>query len=104
MKQYPHTITLSSVAQSTQDGSGNYVQGSGSTFDLKGRFETNKGNLFLTTADGKQIVYSGIIYGSLSTPNIVQGTSLVVKNGADTIANGNVLQFSRGQLNVRIWI
>lgn len=99
--QYPHTITVKSLSgDSTQDSNGNWVQGSESSFEFKGRFETNSRSNFLKAADGSQIVYSGIIYAPFSTPNIALGTNIEVDNGT----KGNVLQFSRGQLNVRIWI
>lgn len=103
--QYPHTITVKSLSgDSAQDSNGNLVPGSESSFEFKGRFETNARSLFLQAADGNRIVYSGIIYAPFSTPNMAPGTSLEAKNGSDTIATGKVLQFSRGQLNVRIWI
>lgn len=95
---------ISSVAESTQDGEGNFVPGTPSTFEFKGRFETNSRSNFLTAADGKQIVYSGIVYALFSTANIALGTSVEVANENGPIAKGKVLQFSRGQLNVRIWI
>lgn len=103
--QYPHTITVKSLSgDSTQDANGNWVLGSESSFEFKGRFETNARSLFLQAADGSQIVYSGIIYAPLSTPSIALGANIEAKNGSDTVATGKALQVSRGQLNVRVWI
>lgn len=102
--QYPHTVTIKTVGDSVQDGSGNWVPGSDSSFEFKGRFETNRNGNFLTAVDGKQIVFGGIIYAKFSTPNIQLGTGIEVKNESDPVSKGRVLQFSRGQLNVRIWI
>jgi hypothetical protein len=101
---YPHTVTIRSVGDSTQDGDGNFEPGSDSSFGFKGRFETNSKSNILTAADGKQIVYSGIVYGKYSTPNIAIGADIEVANDNGPIAKGKVLQFSRGQLNARIWI
>jgi hypothetical protein len=49
-------------------------------------------------------VYSGIIYAPLSTPDVELGASVIVLDGMRNVAKGNVLQFSRGQKNVRVWI
>jgi hypothetical protein len=102
--QYPHTVTISTVADSTQDSNGNFQAGSPSSSSFKARFETNTKSLFLTAADGKQLVYSGIIYAPLSTPDVELGASVIVLDGMRNVAKGNVLQFSRGQKNVRVWI
>lgn len=104
VKQYPHTVTISSTAASTQDANGDLVAGTESSFSFSGRFETNSRGNFLKAADGKQIVYSGIIYSSLAAPNVPIGASITVSDDGGTIATGNVMQVSRGQLNVRIWI
>jgi hypothetical protein len=102
--QYPHTVTISSVSESTQDENGNYVPGTPSTFEFNGRFETNKAGNFLTAANGEQVVFSGIIYARYSTPNVPLGTGIEVMDGSSPVAKGKAVQFSRGQLNVRIWM
>src|SRR5690348_9137036 len=103
--QYPHTITITSVSGNDKDISGNWQKGSASTFQYSGRFETNSGSNFLTAADGRQVQYSGIIYSSYATPNINIGASVeVVDESGGPKAKGKVIQFSRGQLNARVWI
>jgi hypothetical protein len=98
---YPHTIVISSVAESTQDGNGNFVAGGPSTVQFKGRYEPNVSNRFVTAADGKQIVYTGIVYAPLSAPDVALGTSITISEKSIT---SNVVSFDRSQRHVTILI
>jgi hypothetical protein len=104
VKQYPHTIVLSTVASSTQDSDGNWLAGSSSTTDVPGRGEANSKGAMVKDANGTQVVYDWLLFFPLSAPDIAPGTKVQIMDGVKQIGEGTVKRFSRGQLNVRAWI
>lgn len=101
--QYPHTILVSTVSESTPDTDGNWTEASASPQSFDGRYETNSGSRLVRAMDGTQVVYSGIVYSQF-TGDIALGSDVEVKDGAKTIAKGKLINFSQGQLNTRIWL
>jgi hypothetical protein len=105
VKQYPHILAYGAIAESSQDGNGNWVSGTATVETLLVcRAEPNGGNGFITTADGTQINFSWVVYLPLTTDYIETGTGVIIKNGEQVIATDTIKRFSKGQLNVRIWL
>lgn len=105
VKQYPHTISITTVAATNRDANGNFVAGTPVTgSEKKCRFEPSTGNAFITGAGGEKIYYSGIVYLPLPADQIIPGTMAIVKNGSTVLSNTKVLSFSSGQLNARVWL
>lgn len=105
MTQYPHTLQIKTVPQSTKDAKGNYIPGgSPVTTEVKCRVETRGSAGTIITADSKTVLFRCIIYMPYSVPDIQAETTVTVMDGNKQILKGTVLQFARGQLNARIWL
>ena len=104
VKQYPHTISITTKSGSTKDGNGNWTSGTDTTVDKAGRYEPRSGNGYINDADGSRIYYDGIVYFPLPQSTLAPGTKVVVKNGAEVLCTSTVKRFSAGQLNARIWL
>jgi hypothetical protein len=104
VKQYPHTIRIETSSDSTRDNNGNWVTGTPSTVEKKGRFETNSGDSFVKTDNGENVVYDGIIYMPLPAIDIAAGAKITALDGDKVLSQGNVKRFSAGQMNMRIWL
>lgn len=102
--QYPDEIIVSVKTDSTQDANGDFIEGSSEDIVFVGRFELNTKGAFITGDNGKRIDHMGIFYGPVSVENIALGSSVQIVKGDGTNYTGSVQQFSRGQLNVRIWV
>ncbi len=102
--QYPHIIEISVASESTKDVSGNWVNGTPTTSQVNGRYEPNKGNGMVRAADGTMINYEGIVYLPLPQSDLPVGTDVTVKNGETVLLKNTVKQFSKGQLNARVWL
>lgn len=85
------------------NAAGNWLTDSAPSMQqLQGRYEPNTKSQLVTAQDGKQVHYSGIVYGQFDAVGL--GITVEVKDGAITIAKGNVISFSKGQLNSRLWL
>ena len=106
--QYPHFLFTQEVS-SIQDTNGNWIQSiDNPIMILVCRNETNgKGNT-INGIDGKAFIYSSIIYLPLSSPDFEVGTEISIyeQNSTDSnlILKMPIVQFSKGQLNKRIWV
>ncbi|WP_145716007.1 hypothetical protein [Chitinophaga japonensis] len=69
---------------------------------IQGRAEV--GGRMVQLTDGNQFVYSWVVYMPKGTAPVAPGTAITVTWNGETIATGNVLLFSQGQLNSRIWL
>lgn len=110
MKQYPHFLFVHVVADSVQDQqTGNWTESVNSWVKHSiCREETNGKGQTVNGPDGKAIVFSSTVYMPKSAATIKEGTEALVSetesiNGAIRI-KGQVLKFSPGQLNCRLWI
>ena len=101
VKQYPHKITYATVAESSQDGQGNWVAGGESEECwFMARAEANSKGQMISSLNGTQIVFDWLLHAPLSTPDLVEGTSL----SGSPIGTATVKRFVRGMFNVRIWV
>lgn len=103
VKQYPHTIEVTTVSGSTKVN-GNWVAGTEETIQTTGRYEPASGNGVVLTDDGDKVNYDGIVYLPLPQQTLAPGAKVVVKSGAEVLCTGNIKRFSAGQLNARIWL
>lgn len=102
VKQYPHTITAKIVTESHQNENGDWVPGVEQDRVIKGRAEV--GGRMVQLTDGNQFVYSWVVYMPKGTTPVPPGTAITVTWDGETLATGNVLLFSQGQLNSRLWL
>jgi len=107
VKQYPHTIKLYPVkGDSMQDNNGNWItpEDGGEPESYPCRMEPRSTAGFVTGVDGTQLTYSSIVYMPLSVPDIQVMTRVSIFKGELLVGVGTVKQFSRGQLNARVWL
>jgi len=104
IRQYPHTITVTITAASTQDSDGNWVPGSISTLQKECRAEPNGGNGKVVTADGVVIDYAWEVYMPLPAVAIPVGAKVEVHDGATLILSDTVKRYHVGQLNCKLWL
>ena len=110
ISQYPHTIKFFIPAESTRDANGDWVIPATPPTELvkKGRAElkhsSSVSTAYIHGEDGVQLQYQCIIYLPLPVPILLPGTQVQVWDGNRLIAESNIKQFSKGQLNARVWI
>jgi hypothetical protein len=105
VKQYPHTGRIILPASSTKDATGNWTEGAESLdFETNCRAEPNSGSQYVVGQDGKQITYRCVVYMPILAAEIKPGTLFEVWDGERMIVRETVKQFSKGQLNSRVWL
>jgi len=105
VRQYPHTVSYSISAPAVQDNNGNWVPGHVDTFELPGRLETNGAGRVIQSSDGKDIIYSAVVYMPFGEGRVPANTPVTVRDeDGNVIGSGNNLLFSKGQLNRRLWL
>lgn len=104
VKQYPHTLKITTTAGSSQDGNGNWVPGSTSTVEKPCRAEPNSRNAQVKAADGTAIVFDFTVYMPLPVDAIAVGSKVEVYSGDELLSTNNVKRFTKGQLNARLWL
>lgn len=109
VRQYPHTVKIYSIPDSVRDENGDWIPGGAPTMVLKkGRAEVRSGNnnanAYITGSDGVQITFFCIVYLPLPIDRFPPGTLVEVLDGDQQIVRSTIKQFSKGQLNARIWV
>lgn len=103
--QYPNIGKAYLPAASSQDGNGDWVRGAETLqFETSCRVEPASSNQFITQADGRQITFTSIVYMPAPAADIKPGAFFEVWRGSVLIVREPVKQFSRGQLNARVWL
>ena len=122
---YPHKCYCLKVAQREPDENGDYND-TADNWELLGpcRAETNGSGTEITTTDGKQVIYSEIVYFPVGSTIVDTGAQIVVLK--DTIGNteylsdaqmlqvlrqtgqlksaGYCLKFDETRLHSRMWV
>lgn len=106
--QYPHFLFTQNIS-SIQDENGNWIQSIDEpTMISICRDEPNSKGSVINGVDGKSFVYSSIIYLPLSSPDFEVGTEITICKENSIISNIRIkmpiVQFSKGQMNKRIWV
>jgi hypothetical protein len=105
VKQYPHTGKVFVAESSVKDANGNWPESSGSLLvETVCRAEPNKGNQYVIGQGGKQITFSSIVYMPIPVQEIKPGMLFEVWDGELLKVREPVKQFSKGQLNARVWL
>ncbi|MBN8852228.1 MAG: hypothetical protein J0H07_10255 [Sphingobacteriales bacterium] len=105
ISQYPHTLTLTSISDSVQDGNGNWMQGAVTVSERACRAEPSSSGRYLVGSDGDKIYYDFVIYMPLPAGTIGAGTKAEITNqDLEFLAKGTIKRFNRGQLNARAWL
>lgn len=106
IRQYPHTMVVSSVTtSSTQNSSGDFVQGSSTVAaEVACRYETRDSSGYVQSDVGIKIRYDAIIYLPLPAADVKIGSRVSVRDNGVEIASDTVKHFLRGQLNARVWL
>lgn len=104
MKQHPHTITILTLEPATRSESGDWQPSVSSPFNGLCRWEENSKGAVISAADGSQIAYSGIAFLPGGAQRFPLGSRVTIYEGVKLIASGEIKQFSKSQLNRRIWL
>lgn len=103
--QYNHRGVAILPGDSVMDTEGNWIEGLESVqFETVCRAEPAKGTSYVAGIGGDLIVYSCIVYMPIPVAEIKPGTLFEVWDGERKIVRTDVKQFSKGQLNARIWL
>jgi hypothetical protein len=104
--QYPHTLTATIVSDAHQDENGNWVPGASYTRQIECRAEVKSPSIggagLISTSDGRMVAYSMVVYMPRGTDPLQEGVSVSIN--CMPPVTGNVLSFSKGQLNSRLWL
>lgn len=109
VRQYPHTVKFYSLPDTSRDANGDWITGAVPTLVIKrGRAEVRSGNnnanAYITGADGVQVTFFCIVYLPLPVDRFAPGTMVEVLDGDHMLVRTHIKQFSKGQLNARIWL
>lgn len=104
VKQYPHTLKITTVSGSVQDGNGNWQPGTPIMVEKVCRAEPNSRNAMVKADDGTQVVFDFTVYMPLPADSIAVGAQVKVYNGDELLGASTVKRFSKGQLNARLWL
>lgn len=103
--QYPNIGKAFLPGSSTKGADGNWDEVSATVqLETKCRAEPAKGTSYVAGVGGILIVYSCIVYMPVPVAEIKPGTLFEVWDGERLIVKADVKQFSKGQLNARIWL
>ncbi|RPE05552.1 hypothetical protein EGT74_24525 [Chitinophaga lutea] len=102
--QYPHKLMANIVTGSIQDTNGNPVPGATETIELTCRAEPNGSGRMIQLANGQNIVYNWIVYMPKGAAVLADGAKVSITQDGRQIAKGQVLRFSKGQLDARLWL
>ncbi|HEY4207984.1 MAG TPA: hypothetical protein VGM31_14270 [Puia sp.] len=103
--QYPHILSLTTIATSAQDGQGNWVAGAATITQRPCRQEPSSGGRYLVGAGGMKIYYDFVLYMPLPSETIAAGTKAEVYDQENSLlVSGTIKRFNKGQLNARAWV
>ena len=102
----PHTLKYKTPASNpTQDDDGNWIPGyGGAEITVPCRYEPNGAAKVIAGPDGTSVLYNGICYLERGATSISFDTTVHVFEGDNLLASGNVIRFSAGQMNARLWV
>ena len=103
--QYPHLASVFENIEAYQDANGNWVSGGtteAKTFKCRAEVAIGTNDGLIQGADGAAINFNWIVYCPLSTPLITTGATIMVYGVMHTA--DSVKRYSRGQLNIRLWL
>lgn len=109
MVRYPHKLkfnVIGSESEPYQDGNGDWLipTNTETEVELSCRAEPNGQGKVIAGEDGNSLVYSWSVYMAKDAVKVEYGQAIEVYNGAELLAKGNCLMFSRGQMNARLWV
>lgn len=103
--QYINTGKAIIPGESVKGDGGNWTETGSEVFlETKCRVEPAKNNQYITGADGKQITFSSIVYMPIPEVILKPGMLFEVWEGERLIVKEPIKQFSKGQLNARVWL
>lgn len=105
--QYPHIGKLFTTDASVKEGDGKWTAGSlEQRFETKCRAEPAGSSQFITGQGGEKVTFKSIVYMPVpdSGLEIKPGSFFEVWDGETLKVKETVKQFSKGQLNARIWL
>lgn len=102
--QYPHTATATINSDAITLPNGDIQPGTTTTVSFKCRVEPSTGYGTVKTQDGTALDYAWKVYGK-NIPVLAFGTDVEIKdNQGRIVCKDTVKQFSKGQLNTRLWL
>lgn len=104
VKQYPYAGKAIVTGDSVKVGS-SWIEAEPTTIlETKCRVEPARSSQYLQGQDGKSITYNSIVYMPIPSVDLKPGTLFEVWDGEKLIVREMVKQYSRGQLNARVWL
>lgn len=96
----PHIITYTTLAQKAyKDSNNNWVQGNaGMTITVPCMYQTNGDAKTITSTDGQNVIYKGVVFMDKGLDIIQPGTSIIVKEGTIIVIESKVIQSIPGHL------
>lgn len=94
------------MCDSYQDDYGNWVYEGGETLEFVGmcRYEADGKGTIYTTADGRSVTLSGVIYMMPIDFGTVDGAELSVKDSkGNELCRKKVINANYGRMNTKIW-
>lgn len=105
--QYPHSVTVTTIAPSTQDGVGDYQPtGVAATTigPLECRAEPAGSNPLLKGPDGDDLTYDWIVYMPPLATELTFGYRVTITMQNGSTFTGSLKRQSNGQFNTRLWV
>lgn len=103
--QYPHTATVTISTDPVTLPNGDIEPGTSTTSTFKCRLEPASRSGYVKGPDGTRIDFSWVVYCKNNTAILPVGAGIEVKDDEErTLCLDTVKQFSKGQLNSRIWL
>lgn len=102
--QYPHIGKAYLPGDSVKVGTVWTESGSSLDLETRCRVEPRGESQYITGIDGKHITFSSIVYMPIPAKEIKVGTLFEVWDGEILKVREDVKQFSKGQLNARVWL
>ena len=103
--QYPNTGKAYKAGESVKDSQNNWTTTDPVLqLETRCRVEPARANAYLNGADGKQITFTSIVYMPIPPADLGVGTLFEVWDGERLIVKEPIKQYSRGQLNARVWL
>ena len=104
VNQYIDSITISVNTAATQNGDGNWVEGSSTDYTFDCRIEPNGQGDKIRGEDGVLMDFDFMCYLPKTTTLITAGSEFTVTSLNNGEITGNIKRASNGQLNSRLWL
>ena len=104
MVRYPHNVSVTWTATPSKDTSGDWVEGSESTFTSECRAEANGEGKTIAGQDGSRVDFAFEVFLPKTDTVIPFGASVEITISTGVVVKGTVKNHDNGQLISRLWV